>query len=97
MLEPSFVGDTTPIPDTLKTHKFVGFSRYNVPYNKFYYLSHDEKFHFQQWYGLACGHPENDVDIKPCASCLKRYHKSEVWLQCTTVCKKWFHESCFYD
>ena len=81
----------------LKTHKVVrGFSNHGVPYNKIYYLSSKNEPHFQQWYGLTCGHKENEVDDNTCSYCLKKYHKGEEWMECP-VCRKWFHENCFYD
>ena len=76
--EPEFVQDVTPIPETLKTHKIIRcYTKHGVAYNKFYYVSSDQEQHFQQWYGLSCGHAENDTDGNTCAYCLKKYNKKE--------------------
>ena len=73
MDEPDF------IQDILKTHKIVQeFSKYGVMYNKVYH----NKLHFQQWYGLACGHKENEVDDNTCSYCLK---KGEEGMECTSA------------
>ena len=100
IVEPSIVADQKPIPDTLQIHKFVReFRRYMVPLNKFYHLSEDTHPHYKQYYGLACGHPENDVDHSTCGACFGRYKidkDDQDWIDCK-ICNNWFHEQCFMD
>ena len=94
--EPEEIQHVEPIPETLKTHKVVrGMSKHNVPFNSFYYLSSDEKPHFTQWYGKECGHLESNVDDNTCCYCRRKYRINEEWMECP-ICKKWFHEQCFY-
>ena len=96
--EPSFVAEQKPIPETLKTHKWVrGFNRAGTPYNNFYYLSSDVFPHFKQWYGLGCDHEENEVDDITCAKCFGSFgDTTEDFIDCK-ACVQWFHESCFFD
>ena len=96
MQGPEQINYAEPIPHTLQTHRVVRcFNERNVPYNKFYYLSSDEEPHFTQWYGKECDHAENDVDENTCCYCKGRYGRNEEWIECP-ICKKWFHEHCFY-
>ena len=78
------------LPETLETHIVVrGITKHGVPFIKFFYLSSDKEPHFTQWYGAEC---DNNVGF-----CLRTYHDSsnEEWMECP-LCKKWFHEECFF-
>ena len=96
--EPSFVAEQKPIPDTLKTHKWVRyFNRAGTAYNNFYFLSSDIIPHYKQWYGLGCDHIETDVDDNTCAQCFEKYgDTTEDWIECK-ACIQWFHEKCFFE
>ena len=76
------------------------FNKRNECSIKFFKSAADEQPFYTQWYnktgGLICGHTASDDDENHCAECHEQYcEDGREWLECP-VCKKQFHEQCFY-
>ena len=101
IVEPKDMDNAPPIKDTLQVHKLERYvNQTNECSIKFFKTAADEEPLYTQWYskvgGLICGHGESNAHGNQCAECGKRYCEDGTeWLECP-VCKKWFHETCFY-
>ena len=99
--EPEDIDNAPLIKDTLQVHKLERcINQRNECLIKFFKTVADEEPFYTQWYGkvggLICGHKESNVGENQCAECFKDYcQDGSEWLECP-VCKKWFHETCFY-
>lgn len=100
--EPEGIETAPLIKETLKIHKLERcLNQRNECSIKFYKTAADEEPLYTQWYsktgGLICGHKESDVGDNQCAECFTPYCvDGRDWLE-YPVCKKWFHETCFYN
>ena len=91
------VSKATPIPSTLKVHKFSRVRNGSHPFsNHFFKMSEDlEPFNVEK-YGVQCGHSVNNFNDESLRkNCYKRYILGEEWLKCP-VCCQWYQEDCFY-
>ena len=95
MVEPEEDKYDTAIPDTLQIHKVNRQENEKRFCNELFYLTSDNHPFPTQWYGLACGHKENNCNSNTCRQCLGTYKNGEEWIECP-LCNKWFHENCFY-
>ena len=99
--EPKDIDNAPLIQDTLQIHKLERYiNQRNEISIKFFKTAADEGPFYTQWYsrvgGLICGHKDSNAYENQCAECRKNYFEDETdWLECP-VCKKWFHETCFY-
>ena len=99
--EPKDIDNATLIQDTLQIHKLERYiNQRNEISIKFFKTAADEGSFYTQWYsragGLICGYRDFNARENQCAECRKNYFQDGTqWLECP-VCKKWFHETCFY-
>lgn len=101
IVEPADIDNAPLIKDTLQVHKLERYlNKRNEVSIKFFKTAADEEPFYTQWYskvnGLICGHKESNAHENQCAECHKLYCEDGTeWLECP-MCKKWFHETCFY-
>ena len=102
IVEPENINQSPAIPETLSVHKFDRQidEKGECSIEFFKTATDQEPFHIQ-WYSKAgavvCGHGKSDKSENECSTCGEWYKEDgSEWLQCP-VCKKWFHETCFYD
>lgn len=101
--EPEGIEAASPIPETLKIHKFErSINQRGDSSIAFYKTAADEEPYYTHWYskagGLICDHNvSTTVEENQCAKCFASYHSDNTtdWLECPS-CKNWFHEECFY-
>ena len=82
----------------LKLERYIN-QRNEISIN-FFKAAADEGPFYTQWYrrvrGLICGHKDSNAHENQCAEYRKNnFEDGTEWLECP-VCKKWFHETCFY-
>ena len=101
--EPEGIEAASPIPETLKIHKFErSINQRGDSSIAFFKTAADEEPYYTHWYskagGLICDHNVSTaVKENQCAKCFASYHSDDPtdWLECPS-CKNWFHEECFY-
>ena len=99
--EPGNIDQSPAIAATLSIHKFERYINERGECSiSFYKTAVDQEPFHTQWYcktGIVCSHDESNKSDNECSKCGEYYQKDgSEWLQCP-VCKKWFHETCFYE